>query len=133
MHDPKSAFTLTCPAADSRDSRVAAIRSRGNLPLMVDGQVLAEIDRAELHDSWVATSTLKPSELAAMTRLAGERLAQTLRNEIDSADLTDVVSDAAVLFLLTMRRYGANGPQAILPCTVIWDEAHSAERIVMRA
>jgi hypothetical protein len=80
----------------------------------------------------VASSTLKPSELAAMTKLAGERLANTLKNEIDSADLTDMVADAAVLFLLTMRRYGANGPQAIPPCTVIWDAAHSSERLVMR-
>jgi hypothetical protein len=133
MHDPKSAFSLTCPSLDSRDARVAAIRARGNLPLMVDGQVLAEIDRAELAESWVAAAALKPSELAAMTRLAGERLAQTLKNEIASTDLIDIVSDAAVLFLLTMRRYGANGPYGIMPCTVIWDEAHASERIVMRA
>lgn len=133
MRARHSAFTLTCPAVASRDVRVAQIRARGNLPLLVDGKVLAEIGRADLEESWQTAVALKPTELAAMTRKAGDRLAQTLKHDVDSVDLTEIVTDAAVLFLLTMRRYGATALSSIRPCTVVWDEARSAERVVMRA
>lgn len=127
------AFTLTCPALASPDVRVAEIRARGNLPLLVDNQVLAEIPQDDLVESWETAIGLKPSDLAAMTKLAGARLAHSLKHDIDQADLTDIVSDAAVLFLLTMRRFGANGPAGIMPCTVLWDEAKASEFVLMRA
>lgn len=127
------AFTLTCPAKDSPDREVRAIRARGNLPLMIDDRLLAEIAQGDLAESWETAVHLPAAALADMSKLAGERLASVLEDNIGSADLTDVVSDAAVLFLLAMRRAGVRTPDEIGPCTLLWDEARHQELILKRA
>jgi hypothetical protein len=127
------AFTLTCPARDSPDLAVKAIRARGNLPLMIDGRLLAEIAQGDLVESWETAVHLPPSALADMSKLAGERLAFVLEDNIGAADLADVVSDAAVLFLLAMRRAGVKTPDEIGPCTLLWDEERQQELILKRA
>ncbi len=127
------AFTLTFPANDSPDLKVRAIRARGNLPLMIDDRLLAEIAQGDLTESWETAVQLPASALADMSRLAGERLSAVLEDNIDSADLTDVVSDAAVLFLIAMRRAGVRTPDEIRPCTLLWDEGRQQELILKRA
>lgn len=127
------AFTLTCPAKDSPDREVRAIRARGNLPLMIDDRLLAEIARGDLAESWETAVHLPAADLADMSRLAGARLATVLDDNIGSADLTDVVSDAAVLFLLAMRRAGVQSPDEIEPCTLLWDDERRQELILKRA
>jgi hypothetical protein len=127
------AFTLTCPAKDSPDLEVRAIRARGNLPLMIDDRLLAEIAQGDLVESWETAVHLSASALADMSKLAGERLASVLEDNIGSADLTDVVSDAAVLFLLAMRRAGVKTPDEIGPCTLLWDEELRQELVLKRA
>ena len=124
---------MTCPAKDSPDREVKAIRARGNLPLMIDDRLLAEIARGDLAESWETAVHLPAAALADMSRLAGERLALVLEDNIGSADLTDVVTDAAVLFLLAMRRAGVKTPDEIGPCTLLWDEAKHQELILKRA
>jgi hypothetical protein len=76
---------------------------------------------------------LPAQALADMSKLAGGRLASMLEDNIGSADLTDVVSDAAVLFLLAMRRAGASTPDDIAPCTLLWDEERQREVVLKRA
>ncbi|WP_119390303.1 hypothetical protein [Taklimakanibacter lacteus] len=127
------AFTLTCPAKDSPDREVRAIRARGNLPLMIDDRLLAEIAQGDLAESWETAVHLPAAALADMSRLAGARLASVLEDNIGSADLTDVVSDAAVLFLLAMRRAGVRTPDEIVPCTLLWDEEKRQELVLKRA
>lgn len=126
------AFTLTCPAKDSPDHEVRAIRARGNLPLMIDDRLLAEIAQGDLAEGWETAVHLPASVLADMSRLAGTRLASVLDDHIDSADLTDLVSDAAVLFLLAMRRAGVRSPDEIGPCTLLFDEERPQELILKR-
>ncbi|MGE0004539.1 MAG: hypothetical protein AB7S92_03000 [Parvibaculaceae bacterium] len=126
-------FTLTCPAKDSPDRKVQAIRERGNLPLMIDDRLLAEIAQVDLVESWETAVALPAAALADMSRLAGARLAAVLEDNIDAADLTDVVSDAAVLFLLAMRRSGVRTPDEIGPCVLLWDEERRRELLLKRA
>jgi hypothetical protein len=126
------AFTLTCPAKDSPDREVRAIQARGNLPLMIDDRLLAEITHGDLTESWETAVHLPAQALADMSKLAGERLALVLEENIGSADLIDVVSDAAVLFLLAMRRAGVKSPDEIGPCTLLWDEERRQELILKR-
>jgi hypothetical protein len=127
------AVTLTCPAKDSPDLKVRAIRARGNLPLMIDDRLLAEIVQGDLVESWETAVCLSATALADMSKLAGTRLASVLEDNIDAADLTDVVSDAAVLFLLALRRAGVRTPDEIGPCTLLWDEDRHQEMILKRA
>ena len=126
-----SAFTLACPAAGDRE--VAAIRARGNLPLMIGGRVLAELDSFDLADNWNAAAKLSALEAVRLSDEAGRRLARILEDSADASDLPDIVTDAAVLFLLTLRRYGVASPAAIPPCTLVWEGASGQEHFLMRA
>jgi hypothetical protein len=126
-------FTLTCPSGDTDDARIRAIFERGNLPLFVGDDVLAEISQSDLDESWVTALSLPAKDLNAMTRLAARRLSEVLEYNLDADDLTEIVSDAAVLFLLAMRRHGIADPKRIPPCVVKWNGQDSAESVLMLA
>lgn len=124
------AFTLTCPPRESPDRQVRDIRARGNLPLMIGAQMLAEIPRGDLYESWEASLSLSAADLATMSRMAGARLSTVLDENIGCADLAEIVSDACVLFLLAMRRKGVRAPDEIAPCTLLWDEEEGRETVL---
>ena len=126
-------FTLTCPGNDSADERVHDIQLRGNLPLMIGNDVLAEISHADLLESWETAISLPLKDLNAMTTLAGKRLSEMLEENLDSGDLTELVSDAAVLFLLAMRRFGVSEANRIPACTVKWNGQKATESVQMLA
>lgn len=125
------AFTLDCPAGGN--SAVSAIRQRGNLPLVIGGRMLAELDAGDINDNWAQAAQLSAVQISCMAEEAGRRLAQILEDSIDATDLTEVVSDAAVLFLLTLRRHGIASPAAVKPCTVVWEGMSGHEHLLMRA
>jgi hypothetical protein len=131
--DEIAVFTLTCPGHDSADARVHDIQLRGNLPLMIGNDVLAEISHADLLESWETAISLPLKDLNAMTTLAGRRLSEMLEENLDAEDLTDLVSDAAVLFLLAMRRFGVSEANRIPACTVKWNGQEATESVQMLA
>lgn len=126
-------FTLTCPGNDCADERVHDIQLRGNLPLMIGSDVLAEISHADLLESWETAISLSHKDLNAMTTLAGQRLSEMLEENLDTEDLTELVSDAAVLFLLAMRRFGVSEANRIPACTVKWNGQEACESVSMLA
>ena len=126
-------FILTCPSSDSTDERVHDIQLRGNLPLLIGSDVLAEITHADLLESWETAISLPVKDLNAMTALAGQRLSDMLEANLDVEDLTELVSDAAVLFLLAMRRFGVSEADRIPACTVKWNGQEAAESVQMLA
>ena len=132
-HDESTDFSLTCPGEDSTDARVQEIQLRGNLPLLIGSEVLAEISYDDLVESWETAISLPVKDLNAMTRLAGKRLSDMLEDNLDSEDLTELVSDAAVLFLLAMRRFGVSEAKRIPACTVKWNGQEATESVLMLA
>ena len=130
---PVSFFTLTCPRPENLDPHVAAIRARGNVPLMISDLMLAEIDRVDLIESWDSAAAIAPDELLRMSKLACARLAEALDDSLGTADLIELVTDAAVLFLVSMRNHGARSPDDIKPCTLLWDAACGQDELMMRA
>ncbi len=133
-HNEILPFTLTCPGEDSCDVRVVEILNRGNLPLLIgNNDVLAEISHADLIESWETAVNLPAGDLNAMTTLARQRLGDMLENNLDAEDLTDLVTDAAVLFLLAMRRLGVEEVNRIPACIVKWDGHDSEESVSMLA
>ena len=131
--DEIAVFTLTCPGNDSADARVHDIQLRGNLPLMIGTDVLAEISHADLLESWETAISLPLKDLNAMTALAGQRLSEMLEENLEAENLTDLVSDAAVLFLLAMRRFGVSEANRIPACTVKWNGQEATESVQMLA
>jgi hypothetical protein len=126
-------FTLTCPGNNSADARVLDIQLRGNLPLMIGTDVLAEISHADLLESWETAISLPLKDLNAMTTLAGKRLSEMLEEDLEAENLTDLVSDAAVLFLLAMRRFGVSEANRIPACIVKWNGQEASESVQMLA
>lgn len=124
-------FTLTLPGRAARDQRVQDIFERGNLPLLIGNDVIAEINQSDLAESWQTALELSPRQLAEMTKIAGSRLADMMETGLEAEDLTDVVSDAAVLFLLAMRRHGVTAANRIPPCVVKWNGQDAAEQVLM--
>ncbi|MGH6854889.1 MAG: hypothetical protein ACREDX_00955 [Aestuariivirga sp.] len=114
------AFTLTCPGYRSGPARDGSAPSSGNLSFMIGNDVLAEIGHADLIESWRAAVCLSAAEAARMTEQAGEHLAEILDGGLATADLTEAVTDAAVVFLLAMKRHGISDPKRIPACTVMW-------------
>jgi hypothetical protein len=133
VRDKIAVFTLTCPGNDSADARVHDIQLRGNLPLMIGTDVLAEISHADLLESWETAIALPLKDLNAMTTLAGQRLSEMLEENLDAENLTDLVTDAAVLFLLAMRRFGVSEANRIPACTVKWNGQEASESVQMLA
>jgi hypothetical protein len=128
-----NSVTVTCPDRLSGVPAIVNIRERGNLPLLVGDQVLAELTRSDLMESWETACALPGLELAQMCRLAGERLAKAMEDRIEFADLSDVVTDAAVLFLLGIKRYGIRSPEDIPACSVSYDVARGEEVVALSA
>lgn len=113
-------FTLTCPGYRDGCGQKGNVPSHGNLSFMIGNDVMAEIDHADLIESWRAATGLSAAEAARMTEAAGLHLAEILDGGLATADLTEAVTDAAVVFLLAMKRYGISDPKRIPACTVMW-------------
>jgi hypothetical protein len=129
------AVKVSCPARNCEDLAVQRIRARGNLPLMIGDSVLAELSQSDLVESWSAAVELTPGELTRMCQIAGERLSEAfdeLHGETPP-ELADVVTDAAVLFLLGVRCHGVATPDAIPACTVSFDAEEGEMKVALSA
>jgi hypothetical protein len=118
--DAAPSFTLTCPGYRGGRGHDGSASSRGNLSFMIGNDVVAEIDHADLLESWRAALGLSAMEAARMTEAAGHHLVEILEGGLATADLTEAVTDAAVVFLLAMKRYGISDPKRIPACSVMW-------------
>lgn len=124
------AFTLSCPGYRGGDGSTAA---RGNLSFMIGHDVMAEIEHDDLLESWRAACGLSAAEAVKMSETAGYHLAEIIESGLTTADLTEAVTDAAVVFLLAMKRYGIADPKRIPACTVIWNGHDGRERVLLGA
>ena len=119
-----SSFTLVCPGY-----RAAA----GRLAFSVGAQLVAELDDADLLESWQSAEDLTAAEADELAGLAGTHLAEILADGIDAADIAEAAAEAAVVFLLAMRRQGISDPRRIPACSVMWSGAGLPERVMFSA
>lgn len=125
-------FTLVCPGY--RSGRVKGENPQaGNLTFSIGAQVVAEIQHDDLLESWQAAGELSPGECLEMAEKAADHLAQILDSGLSTADLTEAVTDAAVVLLLAMRRNGITDPKRIPACTVMWNGHEGKERVFFGA
>ena len=127
---PESAgFTLVCPGYRSAGSHAGASAAAGRLAFTIGAQLVAELDDGDLLESWAATDDLSANELAEMSEAAALHLMEILEDGLPAADLPDAVVDAAVVFLLAMKRHGISDPKRIPACTVMWNLAAGREHV----
>lgn len=127
--DAASSFTLVCPGYRGPSSHEGAARAEGKLTFTIGSQVVAEIDHSDLLESWEAAEELTPAEVIKMTKVAADHLTDILDSGLAAGDLTEAVTDAAVVFLLSMKRKGISDPKRIPACTVMWNGHEGEERV----
>jgi hypothetical protein len=110
--DASPSFTLVCPGYRA---------SAGRLAFTVGAQLVAELDDADLVESWQATEEMSAEEAREVSESAALSLMELLEEGLTAADLCEAVTDAAVVFLLAMKRHGIRDPKRIPACTVMWN------------
>ena len=126
-------FTLVCPGYRGGRSHGVAGHDDGNLTFTIGADVVAEIDYDDLVESWQAACALTSPEALKMTQIAAAHLTEILSCGLLAGDLTEAVTDAAVVFLLAMRRNGISDPKRIPACTVMWNGQEGRELVYFGA
>lgn len=122
-------FTLVCPGYRCADAHSGASAAGGRLVFTIGAQLVAELGDDDLNQSWAALAALSTSELAALGEVAVGSLTELLEGGLSTADLAAAVTDAAVVFLLAMKRHGISDPKRIPACTVAWPGNGRRERV----
>jgi hypothetical protein len=122
-------FTLRCAGYRA----AGAPDGGGRLSFSVGSQLVAELDEGDLTESWAATLELTPAETAELAEAAAQHLMELLEDGLAAADLTDAVTDAAVVFLLAMKRQGISDPKRIPACAVTLANGADEPRVILSA
>ena len=128
-----AAVTVSYPSAQCEKSPYSGIVRRGNVPLLIEDCLLAEVSRDQLQREWAACGTISDVDAADYCRRAAGRLSRAFDSEIASADLSDIVANAAVLFLLSLRKSGVASADEIGPCQVRYDGTEAGGRVSANA
>ena len=124
-------FTLVCPGYRAASSHAGASSAEGRLAFTVGAQLVAELDHADLEDSWATTESLSAAESRELSEAAATQLMELLDHGLDAADLAEAVTDAAVVFLIAMKRLGISDPKRIPACTVKWNCRTNREDVLI--
>lgn len=136
LHDDDEtapAFTLSCPGYHGPGKHAGGSSSPGNLSFCISDAVVAQIEHDDLLESWQEAVLLSPEAALRISEQAGDRLAETIELGLEAADLAEAVADAAVVFLLAMKRQGISDPKRIPPCTVMWNGQDHRESVLLGA
>ena len=112
-------FVISCPTMAVGPSPVREIRKRGNIPLVLQEDVVVELKRSDMIESWRTTCNLARSKAEAMMKTAASRISDALADE-DSCDVERLGEDIAAFFLLAVRQKGLDVAQASRYCAMTW-------------
>jgi uncharacterized Fe-S cluster-containing radical SAM superfamily protein len=113
-------FTVSCPHSTGGNTPVQEIRARGNLPLVLQEDMVIELKRSDLLESWRATCALGRKQVDELVQKAASRITSAL-DEDDFIDAPGLASDTAAFFLLALRHKGMK----LLPaCAITFHDDH---------
>lgn len=112
MSESNESFTLVSPGYRPQAGRLA---------FTIGAQLVAEMDDDDLAESWEATEALSPTEATELSESAALHLMELLEEGLPAADLAEAITDAAVVFLIAMKRQGISDPKRIPACAVMWN------------
>jgi hypothetical protein len=110
-------FTISCPEAAEVNSPVNAIRARGNLPLVLEHDLVIELQRSELLENWRETCALGRANLNKLVHETAARIFDALEED-EIADVPALATDTAAFFLLALRQKGVKFPCNLASCEV---------------
>lgn len=126
-------FTLVCPGYRAASAHAGASAAEGHLAIAIGAQLVAELSDGDLAESWAAVEDMTTAEQAALSGAAAESLMDLLEQGLSAADLAEAVTDAAVLFLLAMKRHGVSDHRRIPACSVRWNSSERGESVLFSA
>ena len=112
-------FVISCPTMAVGPSPVREIRKRGNIPLVLQQDVVVELKRCDMIESWRTTCSLARGKAEAMMKTAASRISDALADE-DSCDVERLGEDITAFFLLAVRQKGLDVAKASRYCAMTW-------------
>ena len=126
-------FTVSCPETAKLGSPIHDIRARGNLPLLLEEEMVIELKRSDLLENWRETCALGRKRADHLLQEAASRINAALDDD-DFVDVPGLATDAAAFFLLALRQKGVKFPCNIPSCAVSYFHAehdfHHGEVVV---
>jgi hypothetical protein len=110
-------FTVSCPETASVGSPIHDIRARGNLPLLLEEDMVIELKRSDLLENWRETCALGRKRADSLLQEAASRINAALDDD-EFIDAPSLATDAAAFFLLALRKKGVKFPCNIPACAV---------------
>ena len=114
-------FILSCPVTATGASPVRDIRKRGNIPLVLEEDVVVELKRSDMVESWRSTCALGRKKADALMASAASRISFALDDE-DNCDMESLAGDMTAFFLLAVHQKGLDVAQASRFCQLAWRE-----------
>jgi hypothetical protein len=114
-------FVISCPTMAVGPSPVYEIRKRGNIPLVLQEDVVVELKRSDMIESWRSTCALGRGKADTLMKTAAARISGALEDE-DSFDIERLAADMAAFFLLAVRQKGLDVNEASRYCALSWQE-----------
>ena len=114
-------FVLSCPVTATGASPVRDIRKRGNIPLVLEEDVVVELKRSDMVESWRSTCALGRKKAEALMASAANRITNALDDE-DNYDMESLGGDMTAFFLLAVHQKGLDMAQASRFCRLAWRE-----------
>lgn len=93
----------------------------GRLAFAIGANLVAEMDDDDLAHSWRAAEELSAHEASELSDAAALHLMELLEEGLPPADIADAVADAALVFLIALKRHGIVDPKRIPACAVMWN------------
>ena len=112
-------FILSCPVTATGASPVRDIRRRGNIPLVLEEDVVVELKRSDMVESWRSTCALGRKKADALMASAANRITIALDDE-DNLDMESLAGDMTAFFLLAVHQKGLDVAQASRFCRLAW-------------
>ena len=114
-------FILSCPVSATGASPVRDIRKRGNIPLVLEEDVVVELKRSDMVESWRSTCALGRRRADALMASAADRITIALDDK-DNYDMESLAGDMTAFFLLAVHQKGLDMAQASRFCRLAWRE-----------
>lgn len=114
-------FTIRCPKSSDQASPVAEIRSRGNIPIVLENDFVVELSPREFSAGWRETMNLDQRRLNVLVASTAARIQAALDDDISEAT-PDLAADTTAFYLFALRQKGLSKPKALEQCELHWPD-----------
>jgi hypothetical protein len=129
--DLNDGFILSCPVSDTPGTPVREIRKRGNIPLVLQQDVLIELKRSDMLESWRTTCAMGRKRSHDLIQQAASRISMALEDE-DTCDVAELAQDMTAFFVLALHQKGLDPAQASRFCSLAWGQNQPEQLSVKR-